>query len=413
MEKNTQINCPKCGNTFNVEDVLAQQIEIKYKNELNSRISEIETSFRKKEQNIVLIEKQLKQKEDDIDKQVAYKLQQESVKKEKEIKEKLEQNYSDQIKLLSDENETNKKNLQQLNRTKIENEQLKRKLDEQKDAIEAEFEQKLTERLKEESSLIRKKEAERIELKLREKEEVINSMKEQMDEMKRKAEQGSMQLQGEVQELVIEETLRELFPTDTISEVAKGMKGADVVQTVRNRKMIECGTILYESKRTKNFSEEWISKLKNDALSAKAEISIIVTEAMPEGIEKIGYRDGVWICSFNDFKGLVIVVRESLIKIQEVYASQSNKGDKMQMLYDYLTGNEFKMQIAAIAEGFESLQDGYIKEKRAMERIWKEREKQLERILMNTNHFIGSIQGIAGSSIPQLQKLGGDNLLDF
>ena len=413
MEKNTQINCPKCGNTFNVEDVLAQQIEIKYKNELNSRISEIETSFRKKEQNIVLIEKQLKQKEDDIDKQVAYKLQQESVKKEKEIKEKLEQNYSDQIKLLSDENETNKKNLQQLNRTKIENEQLKRKLDEQKDAIEAEFEQKLTERLKEESSLIRKKEAERIELKLREKEEVINSMKEQMDEMKRKAEQGSMQLQGEVQELVIEETLRELFPTDTISEVAKGMKGADVVQTVRNRKMIECGTILYESKRTKNFSEEWISKLKNDALSAKAEICIIVTEAMPEGIEKIGYRDGVWICSFNDFKGLVIVVRESLIKIQEVYASQSNKGDKMQMLYDYLTGNEFKMQIAAIAEGFENLQDGYIKEKRAMERIWKEREKQLERILMNTNHFIGSIQGIAGSSIPQLQKLGGDNLLDF
>jgi Uncharacterized protein conserved in bacteria len=413
MEKNTQINCPKCGHVFNVEEVISKQIEEKYKTELNSKISEIENNYQRKEQNILYLEKQLKQKELDIDKAIEAKLQSESAKRERQIKERLSLEYDEQIKLLTDENETGKKQIQLLNRTKIENEQLKRKLEEQKDSIEAEYEQKLTERLKEATTDIKKKESERVELKLREKEEVINSMKEQMEEMKRKAEQGSMQLQGEVQELVLEEVLKEMFPYDVISEVAKGMKGADVMQTVKNNKLAECGKILYESKRTKKFSDEWIDKLKNDAIAAKADVCIIVTEALPEGMEKIGSKDGVWICSFNDFKGLVIVIREYLIKVQEVYSAQSNTGDKMQMLYNYLTGNEFKMQIEAIADGFANLQDGYIKEKRAMERIWKEREKQLERILLNTNHFIGSIQGIAGSSLPQLQKIGGDNLLEI
>lgn len=413
MPTNTQITCPKCGNHFNVEDVLAHQIEEKYKAELSLKISEIERNFQKKQIEIRQFEEQLKKKESEIADTVEQKLREETVKKERQIKEKVTRDYEERLKILSEENEAIQKQNQLLNRAKIENEQLKRKLDEQKDAIEAEFEQKMSERLREETANIKKKEAERIELRLREKEEVINSMKEQMEEMKRKAEQGSMQLQGEVQELVLEETLKEMFPHDEISEVAKGMRGADVMQIVKNNKLAECGKIIYESKRTKKFSDDWIEKLKNDALAAKADVCIIVTEALPEGMDKIGSRDGVWICSYNDFKGLVIVIRESLIKIQEIYASQLNKGDKMQMLYDYLTGNEFKMQIEAIAEGFANLQDGYIKEKRAMERIWKEREKQLERILINTNHFIGSIQGIAGSSLPQLQKLGSDMLLDL
>ena len=132
---------------------------------------------------------------------------------------------------------------------------------------------------------------------------------------------------------------------------------------------------------------------------------VIITESLPEGIDKIGQKDGVWICTYNDFKGLVIVLRESLIKIAEAYASQTNKGEKMQMLYDYLTSNEFMLQISAIVEGFSDLQDSYVREKRAMERIWKEREKQLEKVLLNTNHFIGSIKGIAGTSIPQLKEI--------
>lgn len=276
------------------------------------------------------------------------------------------------------------------------------------------YEQQLSEKLQHETVSIQKRESERVELKLKEREELIGSLRKQVEEMSRKAEQGSMQIQGEVQELAIEEILRNLFPVDLIEEVGKGIRGADTVHTVRNRFGADCGKILYESKRTKSFVQDWIPKWKADALTVKADVLVIITEALPEGIDKIGQKDGVWICTYFDFKGLVIVLRESLIKISESYSSQTNKGEKMQMLYDYLTSNEFMMQVSAIVEGFSDLQDSYIREKRAMERIWKEREKQLEKVLLNTNHFIGSIKGIAGTSIPQLKEIGAkDNILEL
>jgi hypothetical protein len=222
-----------------------------------------------------------------------------------------------------------------------------------------------------------------------------------------------MQLQGEVQELVLEEVLQAMFPFDLIEEVAKGIRGADVIQTVRNRLGVDCGKIAYESKRTKAFSQDWITKLKSDAALVKADLLVIVTEAMPEDIDHIGQVNGVWVCSYNDFKRLAIVLRDSLVRVSEAFSSQTNKGEKMQMLYDYLTSNEFKLQVGAIIEGFTSLQVSYHKEKRAMERIWKEREKQLEKVLLNTNHFIGSVKGIAGTSLPDLKQIGdGDNLLE-
>jgi hypothetical protein len=236
-------------------------------------------------------------------------------------------------------------------------------------------------------------------LKIKEKDKIIEDQKRLTEEMKRKQEQGSMQLQGEVQELAIEEILRSAFPFDEISEVPKGMSGADVIQIVRNRFGQEVGKIVFESKRTKAFSHEWIQKLKSDAVLVKADICVLITEAMPDGIEKIGQKDGIWVCSFNDFKGLVMVVRDSLIKINDAFSSQINKGEKMQMLYDYLMSNEFLMQVGAIVDGFSELQKGYMQERNAMERIWKQREKQLEKVMLNTNHFIGSVQGIAGNSI--------------
>jgi hypothetical protein len=414
MPQTTKINCPKCGHEFNVEDVLAHQIEEKYKKELNSKISAIEGDYKSKEGSLLKKEEELKLQKNDIDKQVEEKVKTESAKKEKEIKRLVGENYEAQIKALSEETSEAKKQIQELRMTKIENEQLKRKIDEQKQTLEVEFEQKMTERLKEETNTIRRRESERVDLKLRERDEVINSMKEQMDEMKRRAEQGSMQLQGEVQELAIEEILMSLFPFDLVTEVPKGVKGADAIQKVRNKIGVDCGIILYESKRTKSFSNEWINKLKSDAVATKADICIIVTEALPEGIDRIGQREGVWICSFNDFRGLVLVLRESLIKISEAYSSQTNKGEKMQMLYDYLMSNEFRLQVGAIIEGFTDLHNGYVQEKRAMERIWKQREKQLEKVLLNTNHFIGSIKGIAGSSIPDLKLIGeSDNLLEL
>lgn len=414
MAASTKINCPKCGHPFNVEDVLAQQIEEKYRNEMNVSITKIQEDYAQKELSLKQRESELKQQQADIDLKVAEKLKTETDKAAKQLKSQFEQQYEQQIKTLSDETESAKKEISDLKNAKIENEQLKRKLKDQEQDLALKFEQKLTEKLQQEADAIQKRESERVELKLKERDDLIGSLTKQVEEMRRKAEQGSMQIQGEVQELAIEEILRNLFPVDLIEEVGKGIKGADSVHIVRNKLGIDCGKILYESKRTKTFVQEWISKLKADALIVKADVLVIITEALPEGIEKIGQKDGVWICTFNDFKGLVIVLRESLIKISEAYSSQTNKGEKMQMLYDYLTSNEFMLQVSAIVEGFSDLQDSYIREKRAMERIWKEREKQLQKVLLNTNHFIGSIKGIAGTSIPQLKEIGtNDNILEL
>ncbi len=405
MPANTRIICPKCGHEFNVEDVLAQQIEEKYRNEMNLSITKIQEDYAQKENAIKQKEAELKKQQANIDQLVSDKLKGESEKATIQLKSQFEQQYEQQIKSLSDEADSAKKEISDLKTAKIENEQLKRKLKDQEQDLALKYEQQLSEKLQHETVSIQKRESERVELKLKEREELIGSLRKQVEEMSRKAEQGSMQMQGEVQELAIEEILRNLFPVDLIEEVGKGVRGADTVHTVRNRFGVDCGKILYESKRTKSFFQDWIPKLKADALTVKADVLVIITEALPEGIEKIGQKDGVWICTYFDFKGLVIVLRESLIKISEAYSSQINKGEKMQMLYDYLTSNEFMMQVSAIVEGFSDLQDSYIREKRAMERIWKEREKQLEKVLLNTNHFIGSIKGIAGTSIPQLKEI--------
>jgi len=391
-----------------------QQIEEKYRNEMNKSISKIQEEFTEKENAIKQKETEIREQQANIDHLVAEKLKEESVKATKQLKNQFEKQYEQQLKTLSEEAEYAKTEISNLKTAKIENEQLKRKLNDQEQDLALKYEQTLTDKLKQETETIQKRESERVELKIKERDELIGSLKKQVEEMSRKAEQGSMQVQGEVQELAIEEILRNMFPVDLIEEVGKGIKGADVIHTVRNRFGVDCGKILYESKRTKTFVNDWIPKLKADALTVKADVLVIITEALPEGIEKIGQKDGIWICSFFDFKGLVIILRESLLKISEAFSSQTNKGEKMQMLYDYLTSNEFMMQISAIIEGFSDLQDSYIREKRAMERIWKEREKQLQKVLLNTNHFIGSIKGIAGTSIPQLKEIGPkDNILEL
>jgi len=403
--QSTHISCPKCGHEFAVEDVISKQLEEKYRSDLNQAITKIENDFKTKEGKLSTLEADLKKQQQAIDDTVNQKLKILSDVQAKDIQQKVAQQFEETIKSLTEETTETKKQLSELKKTKIENEQLKRKLDEQKQDLEVIYEQKMTETLKAETDNIRKRESERVEMKLKEKDETINAMKSQMDEMKRRAEQGSMQLQGEVQELLLEEVLTGMFPYDTISEVPKGVRGADVILTVRNRSGQDCGVIAFESKRTKAFSNEWITKLKADAVLVKADICVLVSEVLPDGIDRIGQVNGVWVVSYNDYKGLVVVLRDSLIRIAEAYGSQTNKGEKMSMLYDYLMSNEFRLQVGAIVDGFTSLQKSYNREKDAMMRIWKEREKQLQQVLLNTNHFIGSIKGIAGSSIGELKQI--------
>jgi len=219
------------------------------------------------------------------------------------------------------------------------------------------------------------------------------------EEMRRKSEQGSMQLQGEVQELMLEEMLQSAFTYDKIDPVGKGVRGADCIQTVHNRFGNEAGRIIYESKRTKDFSNDWIEKLKADMRTLGADVAVIVTQSFPKDMDRFGEKEGVYICSFAEVKSVAMLLRDALLKVYEAKKSQENKGDKMVMLYDYLTGAEFNEQWKAIREGFMSMKLSIQRERDAMEKLWKAREKQLEKVLLNAAFIRGSIEGIAGTDV--------------
>jgi hypothetical protein len=295
--------------------------------------------------------------------------------------------------------------LKELNRAKADIEKLKREKDEMKETLEAESQTRLNEIISLEKEKIKRVEEERNEMKMRELMKQLEDQKKLTSEMRRKQEQGSMQMQGEILELAIEEWLTSEFPLDTIEEIKKGARGGDCIQIVNTRDVLNCGRIYYESKRTKEFQANWIEKFKNDMREKGVDIGVIVTEAMPAGMERMGQLNGIWICKFEDFKSLAAILRESLIRVSLALVSQENKGDKMTMLYDFLTGSEFRMRIEAIVEGFTQMKAGLETEKRAMQKIWKEREKQIEKVVINTIEMYGSVKGIAGSAVQSVAAL--------
>jgi hypothetical protein len=416
MKNENLITCPKCGYPIDVNEVLYHDLEDRIKKEYFEKSAVKEKEFESKflelknEKDKIFSEKESIKREKEnlkeaVDKEVQAKLKFEKSNIEKNIRSQIDNEKSDEIMSLQKELHTKSLQVRELNLKSAEIEKLKREKDELRETIALEKERELTERLKEERLKIQKNVDEDSALKLKEREKVIDDLKNQLNEAKRKAEQGSMQLQGEIQEIELENLLRTSYPIDDISEIKKGQRGADVLQTVRNQNGITCGKIYYESKRTKNFDNNWLQKLRDDNLEVKADVLVLVTEAMPDGNEKYFYRDGVWICSLLEVKGLSFVLRFGLIQIQSVAVTQQGRETKMEMLYNYLTSQEFKGQFEAILEGFKSLQDSYSDEKLKMQKIWKEREKQLEKILANAVNFYGSLRGIAGSSIPEIKML--------
>jgi hypothetical protein len=282
--------------------------------------------------------------------------------------------------------------------------------------MELAFQRKMQEQRNELVEQIRKQETEKNsikdtehQLRVKELEKQLDDQKKLADEMKRKAEQGSMQLQGEVQELILEELLRTNYPFDLIEEVGKGVRGADCVQVVRNQFGQESGKIIYESKRTKDFGGDWIEKLKKDMRSMGVDVAVIVSQCYPKGMDCFGQRDGVWICSFEEVNAVAYVLREGILRLAGAVKSQENRGEKMHMLYDYLMGAEFSEQWKAIREGFMSMKLSIQRERDAMERLWKAREKQLEKVLLNATHIRGSIEGIAGTDSVQLSLTDDDD----
>ena len=394
------IKCPNCGHHFEPNDAIREEVE----KELRLKVQD----WQKKK-----------------DEEFAVKLENEKnlmkTTMEKNIRKSISSDFENQLHLLNTINADNEEKLKTARQKELDFLKKVQELKTKEAELELEVQKKLQEERIQITEQIRKQEADKnslkdneYSLKLRELEKQLEDQKKQAEIMQRKIEQGSMQLQGEVQELALEELLRSAFPFDVITEVGKGVRGADCIQTVRNNIGIECGKIIYESKRTGNFTAEWIEKLKIDMLSQGAEIAVIVTKAMPKDMIQFGERNGVYICSFTEVKSLATVLRNAILKISESKKSQENKGDKMVALYNYLTGQEFVGNWNAIREGFRQLRTMLQKEREDFEKNWKKKEKQIELIIQNSLHISGSIEGIAGqdSINMQLQDNADDNLLE-
>jgi hypothetical protein len=409
MSTESHIKCPNCGTDINVNNILSHQLEEEIRQKYQAQLTEEKQKYQKEKDALYNekeeFEKQKKQDKALFEERLEKQLKEERIAIESKLKTKLSEEQADQFKLLQEELNQKSEQVKELNRTKAEIERLKREKEEAKELAEAEAQKKLNEQLSTEKEKIRKSEEEKNELKMRDLQKQLDDQKRLTEEMKRKQEQGSMQLQGEVQELAIEEWLQTQFPLDSIEEIKKGARGGDCIQTVNTFAQQNCGKIYYESKRTKDFQGSWIEKFKADMREKAADIGVLVTEAMPSDMERMGLRDGVWVCSYEEFKGLCGILRESIIQVSTALGSQVNKGDKMQLLYDYLTSNSFRMQVEAIVEGFSSMKSALESEKRAMQRIWKEREKQIDKVINNTIDMHASIRGIAGNAIQAVKAL--------
>jgi hypothetical protein len=375
----TEIKCPNCGHQFELNESLKNEVEKELRGKMIDWQKKKEEEFEK--QKALLISDTLKKATDET----ASKLR--SLEEEAKLKtQQLHELQKKELDLLRDKNA----------------------LEEKQKNMEVEIEKRFLEKRKEIEESAIKREQELFDLKTKEYKLQMEQQQKLIEELKRKSEQGSMQLQGESQELLLEEILKGNFPFDLIEEVGKGVEGADCIQTVRNEIGVSCGKIIYESKRTKAWSNSWIDKLKADKRNTGADVAILVTQVFPKDMEKFGEKDGVWICNFNEVSSVSYLLRCGIIDIFKAQKSQENKGDKMQMLYDYLTGNEFRGQMEAIVEGFVAMKQSIIKERIQMEKIWKEREKQLEKVLLSTSGLYGSVKGIAGASVNDIPLLEGD-----
>ncbi|WRG29379.1 DUF2130 domain-containing protein [Helicobacter pylori] len=422
MQENQTIpfKCPKCQAPINVSEVLYKQIERENQNkflaqqkafekEVNEKRAQYQSYFKNLEQKEEALKERAKEQQTKFDEAVkqasALALQDERAKIIEEARKNAFLEQQKGLELLQKELDEKSKQVQELYQKEAEIERLKRENNEAESRLKAENEKKLNEKLDLEREKIEKALHEKNELKFKQQEEQLEMLRNELKNAQRKAELSSQQFQGEVQELAIEEFLRQKFPLDSIEEIKKGQRGGDCIQVVHTREFQNCGKIYYESKRTKEFQKAWVEKLKNDMREIGADVGVIVSEALPKEMERMGLFEGVWVCSFEEFKGLSAVLREGVIQVSLAKKSQENKGDKVDLLYHYLTSSEFSMQVNVIIEGFEQLRADLESEKRAMARIWKSREKQIDKVFEGTINMYGSIKGIAGSAIGQVKAL--------
>jgi hypothetical protein len=384
------ITCPKCNERIKLTDAITHPIEEALRQQFESQGKQREKEF----------ERTLKSK----DKELEEKLADERAQLEKKARKQAEESVAIELKDLKIQLDERARQLGAAREQELELRKRQRELEERQKNQELELARKLDEERQKIWQEAAAKNAEEHQLKVREKDLQLEQMRRQIEELQRKADQGPQQRQGEVLELELEDLLRSKFPVDQIEPVAKGKRGGDITHRVHNTNGLLAGTILWEAKRTRNWSDAWIQKLRDDQREAKADVAVIVSDMLPPDAGCISQTEGIWISDFRSAFGLALALREALLQVAHARTALAGKNEKMEILYAYLSGPQFRQRIEAIVESFATMKTDLDAERRAMERQWSKREKQIERVIQNTAGMYGDLQGV-GASLPTVKAL--------
>ncbi len=404
-EVSLSVTCPNCGTEIPLTEAISQRFREESKAEFQAEAAKNKQLLDKREQELKAKEEEVEKAGEAVQAEVEKRLKADKKKLEEAAEKKAEEKLAVEMADMRGDLESKKKALRELQEAEIKLRQEKRELEDKKGEMELELARKFDEQKKEIEEQAESKATEAHKLKDREKDNLIDSLKSQLEDMQRKVTQRSQKGQGDALEDILEQELRANFPRDEIEHVGRGVRGADIIQRVRNSFGHDCGAIIWEAKNTKNWSEHWVDKLKENQIDAKAEVAVILTTAFPsEGANLCEYK-GIWLCDDCSLVGMASVLRYSLIHVAEMTLANEGRTEKMEILYNYLSGPEFKQRVAAIDEAFTNMQRDLNSERKAMEKIWSKREKQISSVLKNTAALYGDMEGIIGTSMPQIGTL--------
>jgi hypothetical protein len=399
------IICPYCKKEITLTDAISRPIRDQLTKELQSEVLKKEQELEIKEKALLSTKNKLESERQSIDEQIKQRLAEEKAKLRKDIEAEARKESALELKSLQNRNNEIEGKLQEAKKSELDLRKQRQELEERQRDLELDVARKLDEERQKIREQAEKKVFDEHRLKDLEKEKQISDMRGQIEDLKRKADQGSQQAQGEVFELELEELLKASFPLDLIAPVPKGIRGADVLQKVNNKLGQYCGTIILEVKQTKAWSDGWIVKLKEDQREVNAEIALLMTSVLPKDISNFAHLNGVWVSDYSSVIGLITALRIQLIQIASVKQASVGKNEKMEVIYNYISGPEFRHKVEAIVEGFVAMKNELDQEKRSMIRVWAKREKQIEKVLNNTARMYGDMQGIVGASLPQINSL--------
>jgi hypothetical protein len=407
-----RIICPKCKSSMKLTESLAAPLIAKTRKQVEQQLAEREREFAKREDNLRNSQKAITQARQAIDAEIAKKLQlertviaeSEAVKARLAIGAEIEQR-DELLTQLQNNLEANNAKLAEAQRAHADVIRKTRELDDAKRELELSVQKKVQESLDAVRDQAKAEAEDGLKARVSEREAQIAGMQRQIEELRRKAEQGSQQLQGEALEFELERSLRAKFPGDVIEAVPKGEFGGDIIHRVRNEAGRVCGTMLWEAKSTKAWSNKWLEKLRSDQRTADAEIGLLVSNVLPTGLETFDRIDNVWVTKRRFAIPLAIALRQSLIELSDSQQAANGQQTKMEMVYQYLTGPRFRRRIDVIVENFTDMQSDLDRERKAMVRIWAKREEQLRSVLDSSAGLYGDLQGIAGRVLPEIENL--------